>query len=450
MAEKTVYSGINKVGDNYYQSKTVEYADGGVGSTLFRVEPDGSSGVPVYNADRLAGSTSIINSFDSNATEEEQRLLSDPNSALSKARSQQITSSNPYADSPTIASPAAAQPAAGAAGATAPAAGATPAGDAIVTEGSSPVNVNQGAGSRVNNYSYKGNDKPTLVYPVKRKGEAGSDYIKFTVLEYKKSGLSSPTNVQAGGVALVGMEYRERNPLAYVYLPIQNGIIDSMSVDWGSGEINPITAAFASAAFGTISQTKDAKSLVDAAVNQTKIVGDKFMKASGELQLMSQNFFTQRAVGVEGLLSRTMGAAINNNLELLFNGPMLRSFTFNFKLTPRNADEAELIKQIIRTFKKSMVPSLSTAQLFLLAPNVFKIQYIYTGKGDKNDLHPYLNKIKVAALRDFSVNYAPDGNYMTYRDGSMTQYDLSMTFGEIDPIYEQDYERDEGLTGMGW
>jgi hypothetical protein len=165
---------------------------------------------------------------------------------------------------------------------------------------------------------------------------------------------------------------------------------------------------------------------------------------------MMVNYFVEQSVGVNGLLSRTIGGAINNNLELLFNGPTLRSFTFNFKLTAREPEEAVLIKNIIRYFKKSMVPGLSQSKLFLLAPNVFKIKYVYTGQGDVATGHPYLNKIKVAALRDMSVNYTPDGNYMTYRDGSMTQYDLSLTFGEIDPIYEPDYYEGEGKEGMGW
>lgn len=56
-------------------------------------------------------------------------------------------------------------------------------------------------------------------------------------------------------------------------------------------------------------------------------------------------------------------------------------------------------------------------------------------------LHPYLNKFKRCALKDFSVNYTPDGQYMTYaQDGSMTAYELSMTFCELDPVLANDYE----------
>jgi hypothetical protein len=319
----------------------------------------------------------------------------------------------------------------------------------IGTGGASAVTS---VGNRINNYS-----KDPLVYPVNRQGYGG-DYIQFEIRTYQKSGLASPTAqgfTKAEDVTLVGMEKRQSTPLAYIYLPIQSGISDSMSVEWGTGELSPITAAFANAAYNTINAggTGDAGKILGSVVKDMKQIGAAFNAAEGELRQMVINSFTEGAVGVSGLLSRTMGTAVNNNLELLFNGPMLRSFTFNFKLTPREEKEALVIKKIIRYFKKSMVPGLSNSKLFLLAPNVFKIKYIYTGRGNTAQSHPYLNKIKVAALRDFSVNYTPDGNYMTYgADGSMTQYDLSMTFGEIDPIFEPDYEEGEGTEdkGMGW
>ena len=41
------------------------------------------------------------------------------------------------------------------------------------------------------------------------------------------------------------------------------------------------------------------------------------------------------AVGVQGLLSRATGTVLNPNLELLFQGPQLRPFTFQFRLSPR-------------------------------------------------------------------------------------------------------------------
>ena len=61
-----------------------------------------------------------------------------------------------------------------------------------------------------------------------------------------------------------------------------------------------------------------------------------------------------------------------------------------------------------------------------------------------------MNKIKPCALTGFSVNYTPEGSYMTYADGgSMTGYDLSLTFKEIEPIYRDDQENSPGES-MGY
>ena len=51
-----------------------------------------------------------------------------------------------------------------------------------------------------------------------------------------------------------------------------------------------------------------------------------------------------------------------------------------------------------------------------------------------------MNKIKPCALRGFNVNYTPDNSYMTYGDGGLTGYDISLTFGEIEPIYANDHD----------
>jgi hypothetical protein len=45
--------------------------------------------------------------------------------------------------------------------------------------------------------------------------------------------------------------------------------------------------------------------------------------------------------------------------------------------------------------------------------------------------------------------YAPDGSYMTYDDGSMTSYNVSMKFNELEPIYNDDIaDVDDATTGF--
>ena len=45
--------------------------------------------------------------------------------------------------------------------------------------------------------------------------------------------------------------------------------------------------------------------------------------------------FAQEAVGAQNVFSRFGGGVVNPNIELLFTGPQLRPFNFNFRLSPR-------------------------------------------------------------------------------------------------------------------
>jgi hypothetical protein len=72
----------------------------------------------------------------------------------------------------------------------------------------------------------------------------------------------------------------------------------------------------------------------------------------------------------------------------------------------------------------------------LKAPNVFKIRYEQKGGSSKS-----LNQFKTCALTTVSVNYTPDGTYMTYEDGTMTSYEINLAFNELEPIYQKNYSK---------
>ena len=122
--------------------------------------------------------------------------------------------------------------------------------------------------------------------------------------------------------------------------------------------------------------------------------------------------------------------------EVFFNGAKLRTFSFNFPLTPRTDNESETIRRMIKDFKQYMAPKQTTGNLFLDPPCLWKLEYIYNG----GSAHPWMNKFKPCALTSFGVDYTPDGSYMTYDDGSMTAYRIALAFSEIEPIYSNEYQ----------
>ena len=175
---------------------------------------------------------------------------------------------------------------------------------------------------------------------------------------------------------------------------------------------------------------------------------DKSKQNSGELSEAVGNALAAAAAGVEGqaLLSRTTGQVLNPNMELLFKGPALRPFSFKFKLSPRDKDEADEVIKILRFFKQGSAPIRSKSNLFLKSPHIFKIKYIRMGQ--EGELHRGLNAFKACALQSVGVNYTPTGNYATYSDGIMVSYDLTMSFSEITPIFNDDYTIGDQFIGF--
>ena len=128
---------------------------------------------------------------------------------------------------------------------------------------------------------------------------------------------------------------------------------------------------------------------------------------------------------------------------MLFNAPTLRTFGFSFTMSAREPDEAKEIKKIIRFFKQGMSVKRASTGLFLKTPNIFDIKYIL---GDTDKDHPWINQIKTCALTSCSVNYTPAGNYATFYDGAMSAYEMTLSFTELDPVFEDDYVSDNDAT----
>lgn len=411
----TVKSGINKVGNNYYQSIIEDNVDGSVGTTFYRVNPDGSGGVPIYDAFKSTDSPSLVKSFDPNASAEEKKLLSDPNSQLSQVRSQQVTSSNPYTDpSPTQSSTL--SQAGGGSGNTA-----TTTGNPDAQAGSTPTNTQP----QTQGQTSGGGE--ILYYPIKIQ-ETQQDRIKFTAVEYIPTG-----NLQAGTISSQNRtSLQGKKPLGTVFLPIQSSISDFNSVDWTTGGLNEIERL----ALNTALKGMNANSPKEFGAAFTEGYGkdaEGFKKSHKEVQVA----LAEQATNIQNLLSN-FGTVLNPNLELLFSGPAIRPFNFTFKLSAREKKEADSIKKIINFFKKNMAAKKSDGTaIFLKAPNTFLIEYKYNGS---TELHPAINKIKECALISCDVQYTPNGTYMTYPDGTMVTYTMSLSFQELEPIYDTDYE----------
>lgn len=229
----------------------------------------------------------------------------------------------------------------------------------------------------------------------------------------------------------------------YIYLPIPQVITDNTSVSYAQDTLNPLQVVGLKAASEAIDDptgalgkgVKAAQQLIESNANinpgTAKLI-NTVLSGTAVNQLGGN-------VNATSLITRSTGQVLQSNMELLFDAPTLRSFPFVFDFTPRNRDEGQMVMKIIRTIKQAIVPKNGNNGVFINSPDLFQLQYITADGRD----HPFLNKFKIGAMSDISVNYAASGTYATYADGTPVHIQMSLTFKELNPVYAEDYDHEQ-------
>jgi hypothetical protein len=272
-------------------------------------------------------------------------------------------------------------------------------------------------------------------YPLDLKLEV-QDVIKFSILKYvpSLSTTGQSTISKTGrivtlkdGIPIVGGSEK----IGTITLPIPAGINDSNTVSWQQDTLNQLQEVAAKTAKGFFEGGVEGGAAAGDGAIEDKTSDPKALKQAISGLLMS--------VATQGgnIQGRAYGSVNNNNLEVLFGGPGLRSFSFQFSFYPREPNEAIEVRKIIRTFKQSMSVKRSANSLLLKAPHTFAISYLTAGQ----KAHPYLNRFKECALTSCNIDYTPDGTYMTYGgdEKSMTAYRMTLSFSELEPIFDDEY-----------
>lgn len=248
-----------------------------------------------------------------------------------------------------------------------------------------------------------------------------------------------------------------------VFLPMPNSVSDSNNVTWGSDEMGNLAAAATANTLGNLGGMAGVAALGALAGG---VAGSGFAQGA-KLALQGKNLFDLISKGAiseelamligsegtskllkaqgfgvesEAILARGAGIVPNSNMELLFNSPTLRRFSFTYRLSPRSSEEAAMVRRIIRFFKQGMAVKKMTgksgqASFFLGTPNVFKLEY-RTGTKSIDGV----NKFKTCALTSFNCNFTPDGLWAAYEKGQPVSTIFQMNFDELEPIYDTDYQ----------
>tara|TARA_B110000211_G_C14090721_1_gene558918 strand:+ start:3328 stop:4758 length:1431 start_codon:yes stop_codon:yes gene_type:complete len=131
---------------------------------------------------------------------------------------------------------------------------------------------------------------------------------------------------------------------------------------------------------------------------------------------------------------KMLDQVVNPYFELFFEKVGPRTFTFDFKMAPKNKSEAEAIQTIVQLFKMYSAPTLTPlgnkSLRFWGYPAMFEIEYWNA------DL---VHKIKPCALTSIAVNYSASGSNHTFYDGRPLQTDLTLNFMESELITREGF-----------
>ena len=259
------------------------------------------------------------------------------------------------------------------------------------------------------------------------------------------TGYKDDITTNSAGDSVLGMEQ-----LGTVILPMPK-VVDTNGAEWGESKINilGLAAIGAGKKLGQIG-------ISDQEQERLKELNKRFKNAPGKgktsgfkdvLGAIGGATFSQAAstalgqqISTNEFLARASGRVLNPNAELLFQGPVLRDFNFDFLMIARSREEGDEIRRIIRWFKTGMAPRFNN-ETFLETPDVFSLEY-KRGQGPM-DILDTVNRFNPGglALRTIAVDYAPNGYWSAYQDSQPVAVRMSLNFAELRPIFASDQER---------
>ena len=259
-----------------------------------------------------------------------------------------------------------------------------------------------------------------LTYPQ----DIGKYFIKFSFQSYVKE---------------AALKIAKDEPTVVVIFPIPANLNENFSVTYNEAKLGPVLgAAVQTATNVAMGQQALLSNETGASAADAAYVAGRGMAIQGVANLANKKGVPISGETLAANIDKATGVVPNPHLAAIFQDIGLRSHSFTFRFSPKNKQEADLLKKIIKTIKRRMLPGTarssesSTGPLFSF-PDVVDISF-----GPKGT-EPYV--IKRSVLESMTVNYAPNGTPAFFRDGSPTDIEIGLNFKEIRVVTRNDYKQ---------
>jgi len=144
---------------------------------------------------------------------------------------------------------------------------------------------------------------------------------------------------------------------------------------------------------------------------------------------------------ITGFANKAFGQATNPYMEVIFEKVGMRTFSYNFTFSPRNAAETADVQKIIKMFRFHMLPEMQGAnERFLTLPSTFDIHYMYQLSSETARENSFYSKIATCVLNGVDVDYTPDG-VKSFASGAPTQIKMGLNFMETEMLTKEHIEQ---------
>ena len=197
-----------------------------------------------------------------------------------------------------------------------------------------------------------------------------------------------------------------------IVLPLPGEISDSQSHSWNEEE-------------GVVSKATDKifKTLSDKYAKKDTLFGKAMSELTGNIEYA--NSYAWHKLGLRKELT-------DPGMFQSYKGSNPRSFSLSFTLIPNNADEAELIRQIIIAFKKYSSPSISINNVSMSAPYYWHVTF-------ENPAINSMFRMDCVVITNVGVDYG-DGDMQLFVDGFPKMIKLNLSLQEARLTYADNYE----------
>ena len=291
----------------------------------------------------------------------------------------------------------------------------------------------------------------SLRYP-KELNPIYTDYVVFNHAKYRSNRASRGQNAAPPPEL-------SSSPIV-LYMPTTTPAVTQQN-GWGSksfeGPLQQMLLGAASAAGNAAQNIDISAAMGDGSYDYGKTFGTntgndikKLFKegtSGGGLEGAGKQILTGMAAGMAGLsasqlMAVSRGEIYNPNVELIYEGPKVRGFQFDYLFVPKSEAEAIQVNNIVKQFKYWAAP-LDTGSGMYEIPHVWQVTYMSGGVKNKN-----MNAFKRSALRNVTT-VANQGltTHMSFPNGMPVTTSMSLSFLEVDVVTREDHDKAGTFVG---